>query len=145
MSQTRARSCGLVGQFVYQELLAKCEAQPSSLNRTYYHTAEDVRCHVHAAKVRQQLSKLDQEQMVLRSRQWTKEHPTSRFFFRPFVPGDKKNSYPSSKPDTNVVSSSIGTAVPSSVFAGNCADDIKPTTNMLETADFEQPLLWVCD
>ena len=82
----------LLRNFVEEELLAKCGMHPSRLDRTFYPSPADIRYHVYAAKVRQQLSKLDQEEMTRRSEQWAQEHPSSNYFFRPFIPADDTES-----------------------------------------------------
>ena len=133
-SLTHAIVTHLLRNLVAEEfLLAKCGMHPSRLDWTFYPSPVDIRYHVYAAKVRQQLSKLDQEEMTRRMEQWAQEHPSSNYYFRPFIPADDTESS-SNKGliDGNNTEKKV-------VFLSNCDDSV---ATLLDDVGAKQPLLW---
>ena len=60
------------------------EQKPSETDRAYYPTAGDVRNHIYKAQRACQLSKIDQENLQLKIKQWQKDTPDTKFHFRPY-------------------------------------------------------------
>ena len=60
------------------------EQKPELTNRAYFPTTTDVRNHIYKAQRACQLSKLDQENLQLKTELWEKQAPTSLFHFRPY-------------------------------------------------------------
>ena len=58
--------------------------RPNETNRAYYPTNIDIKNHVYSAKLAQELSKLDQDNLKLKIEQWKSETPSSMFYYRPY-------------------------------------------------------------
>ena len=59
------------------------DSKPSTSDRAYYPTVEDIRNHVYRPQKICQLSHIDQENLKLKIEKWQAEDPSKLFFFRP--------------------------------------------------------------
>lgn len=125
----------LLRSFVNEQLLANCEAKPGWLNRSFFPSAEDVRFHIYSAKMKQQLSKVDQEEVIHLATRWQNERPASQYYFRPFVPSS--HAQPDNEGDIPPSGEAGGS---SDVLSGNSADG---ETTGIESEGGHSTLLWV--
>ena len=64
----------------------------SMMNRAFNPTSIDIRNHIHAAKKRLEISKLDQENVRLKVEQQKESNPHTLYFFRPFTKKEDKST-----------------------------------------------------
>ena len=74
--------------FVKKEIFAG-KKPPDATNRHFFPTSMDVRNHMYGATVACRHSQIDQENLELKIKEWAKESPEDRFFFRPFCQTNK--------------------------------------------------------
>ena len=70
--------------YVKQQILSKDEIQPSPSNRRFFPKPSDIRSHMYRASVKNQFSKIDQENVVDNIDQWQSSNPGDFFYFRPY-------------------------------------------------------------
>ena len=59
------------------------QEKPNETNRTYFPTNDDIRNHIYRAKKSLELSKFDQDNLILKIKQWQMQKPRSKFYFQP--------------------------------------------------------------
>ena len=62
--------------------------KPQTHDRAFYPNTVDIKNHVYRAKRALELSKLDQENLRLKIKEWEKNDTKSTFFFRPYISAD---------------------------------------------------------
>ena len=72
--------------------------------------------------------------MMRRTDQWAQEHPSSNYFFRPFIPADDTES------SSNKGLIDGDNKKEKVVFLSNCNDSV---ATLLDDVGAKQPLLWV--
>lgn len=70
--------------YVKKEIFAG-QKPPEMTNRRFFPTSVDVRNHMYRATVHQRHSNIDQENLELKIKEWEKESPDDKFFFRPYT------------------------------------------------------------
>ena len=70
--------------YIIHVLFPDSSNRPNETNRAYYPTNIDIKNHVYSAKLAQELSKLDQDNLKLKIEQWKSETPSSMFYYRPY-------------------------------------------------------------
>jgi len=63
-------------------------SKPSVTDRAYYLTVNDICNYAHRAKIALQLSKLDQENLAFKMKEWSKSNSDDSLFFWPFLKKD---------------------------------------------------------
>ena len=66
---------------------------PHKDDRAYYPTNHDLMNHIYKAKSLFQLSKLDQENLALKMKEWDRNTPDSKMYFRPFRKKSPKEQF----------------------------------------------------
>ena len=69
-------------EYVRSELKENC---PSPTNRSYFPTLEDIRNHIYTAKQGLEFSKLDQDNLSAKIKNWKEQNSTVSHFFRPYL------------------------------------------------------------
>ena len=67
--------------YVRKELF-RDQQLPSSVNRRYHPTLQDIRNHMYKASVKLRFAKLDQSNLEAKLSIWKQQHPDDSFFFR---------------------------------------------------------------
>ena len=67
--------------FVKMELFRNQELKPTT-SRRYFPKMSDLRNHVHRASIKLRFSKLHQENLEKKVKEWRQQHPSDMFFFR---------------------------------------------------------------
>ena len=70
--------------------------KPQAHDRAFYPNIIDIKNHVYRAKRALELSKMDQENLRLKIKEWEANDPESTFFFRPYVTVEAKSEPPPS-------------------------------------------------
>lgn len=69
--------------YVKNEIFAG-QQPPEVTNRRFFPISVDVRNHMYRATVQQRHSNIDQENLEFKIKEWQKENPDDKFFFRPY-------------------------------------------------------------
>ncbi|XP_028415032.1 uncharacterized protein LOC114538114 [Dendronephthya gigantea] len=69
--------------YVKKEIFAG-QQPPEVTNRRFFPTSVDVRNHMYRATVQQRHSNIDQENLESKIKEWQKENPDDKFYFRPY-------------------------------------------------------------
>ena len=67
--------------FVKMELFRNQELKPTT-SRRYFPKISDLRNHMYRASIKLRFSKLDQENLEKKVKEWRQQHPSDMFFFR---------------------------------------------------------------
>ena len=70
--------------------------KPQAHDRVFYPNIVDIKNHVYRAKRALELSKLDQENLRLKIKEWKVNDPESTFFFRPYITVEDESEHPPS-------------------------------------------------
>ena len=65
---------------------------PSTINRSYFPTLEDIRNHIYTAKQGLEFSKLDQDNLNAKIKNWKEQNSTVSHFFRPYLKEESSNT-----------------------------------------------------
>ena len=71
--------------------LFKDQTPPSQNNRRFFPTKRNIRNHIYLATIRLRFSKIDQDNLEHKIKEWERENPSDKFFFRKY-----SNAKPSS-------------------------------------------------
>lgn len=74
--------------YVRKEIFAG-QKPPEATNRRFFPTSMDIRNHMYTATVLCRHSKIDQENLELKIKEWRKESPEDKFLFRPYCEVNK--------------------------------------------------------
>ena len=82
----------LLKVFVVEELF-RDKLKPNYLNNAFYPSNKDIKNHIYRAQANLQMSKLDQENLLIKMKEWETKSPSSNFHFRPHsINGDTSNN-----------------------------------------------------
>jgi hypothetical protein len=70
--------------YVRKEIFAG-QKPPEVTNRRFFPTSVDVRNHMYRATIQHRHSNIDQENLEFKIKEWEKESPDDKYFFRPFT------------------------------------------------------------
>lgn len=59
------------------------KVKPSYLNNSFYPSNNDIKNHIYRAQANLRMSKLDQENLLMKMKEWETKCPSSKFHFRP--------------------------------------------------------------
>ena len=76
-------------EYVQSEFKENC---PSTINRSYFPTLEDIRNHIYTAKQGLEFSKLDQDNLNAKIKNWKEQNSTVSHFFRPYLKEESSNT-----------------------------------------------------
>jgi hypothetical protein len=76
-------------EYVRSEFKENC---PSTINRSYFPTLEDIRNHIYTAKQGLEFSKLDQDNLSVKIKNWKEQNGTVSHFFRPYLKEESTNT-----------------------------------------------------
>ena len=69
-------------EYVRSEFKENC---PSTINRSYFPMLEDIRSHIYTAKQGLEFSKLDQDNLSAKIKNWKEQNSTVSHYFRPYL------------------------------------------------------------
>lgn len=72
-------------QYVHTQFSQQYQCQPLPSDRAFHPSLHDLRNHVHKAKKALELSKIDQENLRLKLKQWKQDEPNASHYFRPYI------------------------------------------------------------
>ena len=72
-------------QYYVRKEIFTGQKPPEVTNRRFFPTSVDVRNHMHRATVQHRYSNIDQENLEFKIKEWEKESPDDKFFFRPYT------------------------------------------------------------
>ena len=72
-------------QYVHTHFSQQYQCQPLPSDRAFHPSLHDLRNHVHKAKKALELSKIDQENLRLKVKQWKQEEPNASHYFCPYI------------------------------------------------------------
>ena len=131
----------ILRHYVQHNISVEHNLNPLPTDRAFYPMPCDIKNHICKTKKALELSKLDQENLRLKMKEWKQSSPSSNFYFRPYV---KKDDNKGELDTAHSVACSTNTNTGLKHYVGNNGVDDDDDSELLGTTDAcTQSFLWI--